>query len=81
VVAVGAVGLNIPRKTYYEKELSFINSRSYGPGRYDRLRGKRAGLPLGYVRWTEGRNLQAFIELLSMGKGERPSADQPPFPH
>ena len=69
VVAVGAVGLNIPRKTYYEKELSFINSRSYGPGRYDpAYEEKGQDYPLGYVRWTEGRNLQAFIELLSMGK-------------
>jgi predicted dehydrogenase/threonine dehydrogenase-like Zn-dependent dehydrogenase len=65
VVAVGAVGLQLPRKIYYEKELSFINSRSYGPGRYDPAY-EEAGkdYPPGYVRWTEGRNLQAFVELL-----------------
>jgi predicted dehydrogenase/threonine dehydrogenase-like Zn-dependent dehydrogenase len=65
VVAVGAVGLQIPRKVYYEKEISFINSRSYGPGRYDPLYEEGGqDYPLGYVRWTEGRNLEAFIELL-----------------
>jgi predicted dehydrogenase/threonine dehydrogenase-like Zn-dependent dehydrogenase len=65
VVAIGAVGLNIPRKIYYEKEISFINSRSYGPGRYDT--GYEEGgqdYPIGYVRWTEERNLQAFVDLL-----------------
>ncbi len=66
VVAIGAVGLTIPRKVYYQKELSFINSRSYGPGRYDPSY-EEAGrdYPLGYVRWTEGRNLQAFVDLLA----------------
>ncbi len=65
VVAVGAVGLGIPRKLYYEKELDFLVSRSYGPGRYD-PEYEEAGhdYPIGYVRWTEGRNLEAFIDLL-----------------
>ncbi len=69
VVAVGAVGLHIPRKIYYEKELSFVNSRSYGPGRYD-PGYEEAGrdYPIGYVRWTEGRNLEAFVELLASGQ-------------
>jgi predicted dehydrogenase/threonine dehydrogenase-like Zn-dependent dehydrogenase len=69
VVATGAVGLEIPRKIYYIKELSFINSRSYGPGRYDPTY-EEAGLdyPIGYVRWTEGRNLAAFVSLLGEGK-------------
>jgi predicted dehydrogenase len=69
VVATGAVGLNLPRKPYYEKELSFINSRSYGPGRYDPSY-EEAGhdYPLGYVRWTEGRNFEAIIDLLASGK-------------
>lgn len=69
VVAVGAVGLNLPRKVYYEKELTFLNSRSYGPGRYDP--GYEEGgqdYPLGYVRWTEGRNLEAFVDLIAAGK-------------
>jgi predicted dehydrogenase/threonine dehydrogenase-like Zn-dependent dehydrogenase len=66
VVAIGAVGLTIPRRIYYQKELSFINSRSYGPGRYDPSY-EEAGqdYPVGYVRWSEGRNLQAFVELLA----------------
>jgi len=63
VVAVGAVGLQIPRKIYYEKELFFVNSRSYGPGRYDPVYEERGiDYPPGYVRWTEGRNLEAFVE-------------------
>jgi len=69
LVAVGAVGLNIPRKIYYEKELSLINSRSYGPGRYDPIY-EEAGIdyPIGYVRWTEGRNFEAFVDLLAKGQ-------------
>lgn len=68
VVAVGAVGLHIPRKIYYEKELTLLNSRSYGPGRYDpdyEEGGK--DYPIGYVRWTEGRNMEALVELLASG--------------
>ncbi|MBI2758809.1 MAG: bi-domain-containing oxidoreductase [Chloroflexi bacterium] len=69
VVATGAVGLNIPRKIYYEKELSFINSRSYGPGRYDSSYEEDGkDYPLGYVRWTEGRNLESVVELMAGGK-------------
>jgi len=66
VVATGAVGLSLPRKVYYEKEISFINSRSYGPGRYD-LNYEEHGhdYPLGYVRWTEGRNFEAVIDLMA----------------
>jgi predicted dehydrogenase/threonine dehydrogenase-like Zn-dependent dehydrogenase len=66
VVAVGAVDLDIPRKVYYEKELTFLNSRSYGPGRYDPAY-EEAGrdYPIGYVRWTENRNLEAFVDLLA----------------
>jgi predicted dehydrogenase/threonine dehydrogenase-like Zn-dependent dehydrogenase len=66
VVAVGAVGLEIPRKTYYEKELSFYVSRSYGPGRYDpEYEQFGRDYPIGYVRWTENRNMQAFLQLLA----------------
>ena len=69
VVATGAVGLNIPRKIYYEKELSFINSRSYGPGRYDSAYEEEGrDYPIGYVRWTEGRNMEAVVELMATGK-------------
>ncbi|MBN1302922.1 MAG: bi-domain-containing oxidoreductase [Anaerolineales bacterium] len=69
VVATGAVGLSFPRKVYYEKELSFINSRSYGPGRYDSSY-EEDGLdyPLGYIRWTEGRNFEAVVDMLASGR-------------
>jgi predicted dehydrogenase len=69
VVATGAVGLSLPRKVYYEKELSFINSRSYGPGRYDPTYEENGmDYPASYVRWTEGRNLGAVVALLESGK-------------
>lgn len=69
VVAVGAVGLNIPRGLYYNKELDFKVSRSYGPGRYDAAYEERGqDYPAGYVRWTEGRNLEAVVDLLAEGK-------------
>jgi predicted dehydrogenase/threonine dehydrogenase-like Zn-dependent dehydrogenase len=69
VVAIGAVGQTLPRRVYYQKELRFTNSRSYGPGRYDPSY-EEAGqdYPVGYVRWTEGRNLEAFVELLAKGQ-------------
>lgn len=68
VVMVGVTGMNIPRKPYYEKELTFIVSRSYGPGRYDRnYEDHGHDYPPGYVRWTEQRNLQAFLELVATG--------------
>ncbi len=69
VVAVGTVGMNIQRKLYYEKELDFRVSRSYGPGRYDSAyEQKGRDYPIGYVRWTETRNMQAFVQLLAKGK-------------
>jgi predicted dehydrogenase/threonine dehydrogenase-like Zn-dependent dehydrogenase len=69
VVATGAVGLTVPRKTYYEKELSLINSRSYGPGRYDNNYEENGNdYPLGYIRWTEGRNFEAVVDMMSKGK-------------
>ena len=69
IVATGAVGLSFPRKIYYEKELSFVNSRSYGPGRYDPSYEENGGdYPIGYVRWTEGRNFQAVVDLMASGK-------------
>ena len=69
VVATGAVGLEIPRKIYYEKEINFINSRSYGPGRYDKNYEENGhDYPLGYIRWTEGRNFEAVVDLMSKGK-------------
>ncbi len=69
IVAVGAVGLSIPRKPYYQKELVFRVSRSYGPGRYDPdYEEKGHDYPIGYVRWTENRNMQAFVRLLASGQ-------------
>jgi predicted dehydrogenase/threonine dehydrogenase-like Zn-dependent dehydrogenase len=69
IVAVGAVGLSLPRKIYFQKELVFINSRSYGPGRYDPSYEEGGqDYPIGYVRWTEGRNMEAFVDLLASGR-------------
>lgn len=68
VVMVGVTGMDIPRNDYYHKELSFIVSRSYGPGRYDtQFEEKGHDYPIGYVRWTEQRNLEAFLDLCSLG--------------
>jgi len=69
VVAVGTVGLDLERKLYYEKELDFRIPRSYGPGRYDAAyEQKGRDYPIGYVRWTETRNMDAFLQLLAEGK-------------
>lgn len=69
VVSTGVVGTELPRKTYFEKELQFVISRSYGPGRYDpEYEEGGQDYPYGYVRWTEGRNLEAFLELIAGGR-------------
>lgn len=69
VVVVGDVGLDIPRTPYYEKELDLRLSRSYGPGRYDRSYEERGlDYPIGYVRWTEQRNMAAFLDLVAGGR-------------
>ena len=69
VVAVGTVGMELQRKPYYEKELDFRVSRSYGPGRYDvAYEQKGRDYPIGYVRWSETRNMEAFLQLLADGK-------------
>lgn len=66
VVAVGEVAMDIPRRTFYEKELDFRISRSYGPGRYDAAyEQKGIDYPIGYVRWTETRNMEAFLKLVA----------------
>lgn len=66
VVVVGAVSLNLPREPYYMKEIDFRFSRSYGPGRYD-FQHEEGGqdYPFGYVRFTEGRNMRAFLDLVA----------------
>ena len=71
VVVIGAVGMQVPRRSYYGKELSLVVSRSYGPGRYDtNYEEKGRDYPIAYIRWTEGRNLQAFVDLLGSGAVE-----------
>jgi predicted dehydrogenase/threonine dehydrogenase-like Zn-dependent dehydrogenase len=69
VVSVGAVGMNVPRKPYFEKELDLRVSRSYGPGRYDDVYEQQGiDYPYGFVRWTENRNMQAFLWLAAERK-------------
>jgi len=69
VVVVGAVGMTLPREPYYRKELELRFSTSYGPGRYDdRYEEKGHDYPYGYVRWTENRNMEAFLTLLQQGR-------------
>lgn len=69
VVVVGFVGMDIPRDIYYRKELDLRLSMSYGPGRYDvAYEEKGYDYPLPYVRWTEQRNMLAFLELAAGGK-------------
>ncbi|MCU0340301.1 MAG: bi-domain-containing oxidoreductase [Spirosomaceae bacterium] len=68
IILVGVVGLNLSRAEFYEKELSFQVSCSYGPGRYDDdYEQKGADYPLAFVRWTENRNFQTILQLLSTG--------------
>lgn len=68
IVVVGDVGLELERAPFYEKELTIRFARSYGPGRYD-LSYESWGVdyPPGFVRWTEGRNGRAILDLLSAG--------------
>ena len=69
IVAVGDVGLSIERAEMYKKELDLLMSTSYGPGRYDPLY-EEGGLdyPYAYVRWTENRNMAAYLDLVAAGK-------------
>ncbi len=69
VVMVGVTGMDLPRNDYYHKELTFIVSRSYGPGRYDPAYEQQGhDYPIGHVRWTQQRNLEAFLDLVAAGK-------------
>ncbi len=69
VVVVGAVRMDVPRRTYYERELSLTVSCSYGPGRYDPAYEEGGqDYPIAYVRWTEQRNMEAFLDLLAAGR-------------
>jgi len=69
VIVVGMTGMDIPRAPFFSRELKLIISMSYGPGRYDpeyEERGK--DYPLPYVRWTEKRNIESFLELIGDGR-------------
>ncbi len=69
VVLVGDVGLNLIRSDFYSKEVDFFISTSYGPGRYDtNYEEKGVDYPISYVRWTENRNMQEYINLIYEGK-------------
>lgn len=69
VIVVGAVGMNLPREPYYVKEIDFRLSTSYGPGRYDpEYEDKGVDYPPAYVRWTEQRNMEAFLSLVQGGR-------------
>jgi predicted dehydrogenase/threonine dehydrogenase-like Zn-dependent dehydrogenase len=66
IVVVGDVGLGVSRRKAYAKELAVVLSRSYGPGRYDvQYEEKGIDYPIGYIRWTEQRNMQAFVNFLA----------------
>lgn len=68
VVVTGLVGMDVPRDMYYKKELDFKLSLSYGPGRYDPDYEEGGhDYPFGYVRWTEQRNIKAFLDLVESG--------------
>ena len=69
IVLVGVTGLELNRADFYEKELSFQVSCSYGPGRYDpNYEDKGQDYPLGFVRWTEQRNFEAVLDMLASGQ-------------
>jgi predicted dehydrogenase/threonine dehydrogenase-like Zn-dependent dehydrogenase len=69
IILVGVIGLNLSRAEFYEKELSFQVSCSYGPGRYDENYENRGiDYPLPFVRWTEKRNFEAVLQSISSGK-------------
>lgn len=68
IVLVGVVGLNINRADFYEKELTFQVSCSYGPGRYEAAYEEEGhDYPLAFVRWTENRNFQAILDAIARG--------------
>ena len=81
VVDIGKMKLDLPWNAYYEKELDVRFSRSYGPGRYDsRYELEGIDYPVGYVRWTEKRNLESFLDLLARNSLEVASLIDGVFP-
>jgi predicted dehydrogenase/threonine dehydrogenase-like Zn-dependent dehydrogenase len=68
VVIVGAVPIQFDREPFYRREIDFLISCSYGPGRYDPAYEEQGNdYPLGYVRWTENRNMQSVLDLMASG--------------
>lgn len=68
IILVGVTGLELNRAEFYEKELTFQVSCSYGPGRYDPTYEEQGrDYPIGFVRWTEQRNFEAILDLMSSG--------------
>ena len=71
ICMIGVTQLNLDRRAFYEKELTFRIARSYGPGRYDpSYEEGGVDYPIGYVRFTEGRNVEEFLRLLATGRME-----------
>ncbi|WP_419662628.1 oxidoreductase domain protein [Desulfosarcina variabilis str. Montpellier] len=69
IVLIGVTGLELSRADFYEKELSFQVSCSYGPGRYDPVHEEKGiDYPFGFVRWTEKRNFEAVLDMMAAGK-------------
>ena len=69
LIGVGITRMDLPWRTFYEKELDVRFSRSYGPGRYDpSYEWAACDYPVGYVRWTEQRNFEACLELMARGR-------------
>lgn len=69
VVIVGAIGMQLNRSPFYEKEINLKISCSYGPGRYDSFYEEQGfDYPYGFVRWTENRNMQAYLQLIADGR-------------
>ena len=69
IVLVGVTGLELSRADFYEKELSFQVSCSYGPGRYDpNYEDQGIDYPIGFVRWTEQRNFEAILDMMAAGR-------------
>ena len=81
VVLVGDVGLHLQRSDMYEKELDFLISTSYGPGRYDDVyEVEGQDYPIGYVRWTENRNMEEYLRLLAENRVSLEGMGQETFP-
>lgn len=71
ICMIGVTKMDIDRRPYYEKELTFTIARSYGPGRYDsNYEEKGVDYPIGYVRFTEGRNMEEFVRLIAENRAD-----------